>query len=79
MTVEKFAKYLKAKHKFDHYDLQDTVESLEDHFIAIMTAVKKENPMQLKQVLKPFVIDLLKLMNSNNINVEDLIKGQYNE
>jgi hypothetical protein len=79
MTIVKFQKYLKNKYKFTKFNLQDTVESLEDHFIAIMTAVKKENSMQLKQVLKPFVIDLLKLMNSNDIEIDDLLKGEYNE
>ena len=79
MPIVKFQKYLKAKHKFDKFNLQDTVENLEDHFIAIMTAVKKENSMQIKQVLKPFVIDLLKLMNANDIEIDDLLKGEYNE
>jgi hypothetical protein len=79
MSIDKYQKFLKNKHKFDPKPiLSDQYDKFKLHTQKFLKAVKSDDNKELKRVIKPFMNDLLVYLSRNDIMLSDLIKGQYN-
>ncbi len=80
MSLDKYQKFLKNKHKFDPKPLYSTViENFSKHTLNFMNALKSEDDAQVQTALRPFVVDLIKYMNRHDFSFDDLIKEEYNK
>lgn len=80
MSIEKYQRFLKIKHKFDAKPLlSDVLDDFKHHTTKFLEAVAKESKLELETTLRPFLIDLIKHMNRYDITFEDLIKDEYNQ
>ncbi len=77
--IEKLQRFLKNKHKFDKkLDIYDVLEILDKNFTAFRGAVKSEELENVKKSLSNLIVGIIKYCNTRNIDIEEIIKADFN-
>ena len=77
--IEKLQRFLKKKHKFDKkLDMYDILEILDKNYNAFRGAVKSEELENVKKSLSSFLVGIIKYCNSRDIDIQEVIKEDFN-
>ena len=75
----KIQKFLKSKHKFDKkLSWEDQFEILTNDYNNLKESAQNDDQQQIREALVQLLVELIKFSNTKDIQLEELLKTDFN-